>query len=89
MSTIHLGRSRTIPVSAADGSTIAGLTATSSNPNAVTATVNADNTVTRHAALAGSSASITYTAPGFTSVQELVNVPQPIALVLGTDGPEV
>ncbi len=91
MNTLQVGQSYHFTVAGSDGSTIpAGdLSASSNRPTSVSATVNPDNSGTV-AALAVSDlegpATVTYSAPGYTTSTESVKVvPRPSIVV--TDGP--
>ncbi len=88
---IHVGKHRIQTVTASDGSTIplGALTATSDNPNLATASVDpATNAVTVTAINPSTpSANVTYSAPGYGSVVQQINV-LPVPTLIVTDGPE-
>jgi hypothetical protein len=91
MSTIHAGKSRTIPMGTTnpDSTPLVGVTAVSSQPTFLQATVNPDNSITRKALSPNASVSTTVSAPGYLPIIISDVIPQLPPLVLGADGPEV
>lgn len=87
--TIHLGKKRVNTVASSDGSTIppGGLTVTSQYPGSVSASVDAQNNVTLTGLIVCPGCNVTYNAPGFVGVTEVIVVPTPPSLIV-TDGPE-